>query len=120
MNRIYWICAAVLVAAAFAATAWFYPTLPARVPMHWDFRGEVDGWGSRASAWLMPCVMLGMLGLFAMLPALSPRPFDVGRSRSVYLFVMALVVGLLGYIHALTLWAALRPRLDVSRAWWPA
>lgn len=116
MNRTYWACAIVLVAAAFAATAGSIPSLPDRVPMHWNLRGEVDGWGSRASAWIMPGVMLGMLGLFAILPALSPRPFDLGKSRSVYLFVMVLMIALVGYIHALMLWAALRPRLDVSRA----
>jgi len=116
MNRSYWACAFVLVLAAFAASAWFYPNLPERVPMHWNIRGEVDGWGSRASAWIMPCVMLGLLGFFAILPALSPKPFDLGKSLSVYLFVMVLVIGLMGYIHALMLWAAIHPRLDVARA----
>jgi uncharacterized membrane protein len=116
MNRTYWICAFVLVGAAFAATLAFYPSLPGRVPMHWNIRGEVDGWGSRGSVWIMPCVMLGLLGFFAILPALSPKPFDLGSSRPVYLFVMVLVIGLMGYIHALILWAALRPRLDVSRS----
>lgn len=116
MNRTYWVCAIVLVASAFAASAWFYPSLPDRIPMHWNIRGEVDGRGSRATAWLMPGVMLGLLGFFALLPALSPKPFDLGKSRSVYLFVMVLTIGLMVYIHALMLWAALRPRLDVARA----
>jgi uncharacterized membrane protein len=116
MNRTYWACSFVLIAVAFAATIGFYPSLPDRVPMHWNIRGEVDGWGSRASTWITPCVMVGLLGLFAILPALSPKPFDLGRSRSVYLFCMVLVIGLMGYIHALVLWAALRPRLDISRA----
>jgi uncharacterized membrane protein len=115
-ERTAWICAFGLVAAGFAATAWFYPGLPARVPIHWNFRGEVDGWGSRASAWVMPCAMLGMLGFFAMLPALSPKPFDLGPTRAVYLFVMVLAIGLMGYLHALMLWAVARPGFDVSRA----
>jgi uncharacterized membrane protein len=116
MNRTYWACSFVLVAAAFAATIGFSPSLPDRIPMHWNIRGEVDGWGTRSSTWIMPCVMLGLLGFFAILPALSPRPFDLGKSMSVYLFVMVLTIGFLGYLHALMLWAALRPKLDVSRA----
>ncbi|HEY2156324.1 MAG TPA: DUF1648 domain-containing protein [Isosphaeraceae bacterium] len=116
MNRTYWTCAFVLVAAAFAASLWFYPRLPDRIPMHWNIRGEIDGWGSRNSVWLTPCVMLGLLGLFAILPALSPKPFDLGKSRSVYLFIMVLMIGLFGYIHVLILWAALNPKLDFSRA----
>jgi uncharacterized membrane protein len=116
MNRTYWACGILLVVAAFAAAAGLYPSLPERIPMHLNIRGEVDGWGSRGSAWLMPGVMLGLLGLFAILPALSPRPFDLGKSRTVYLFIMVLTIALMGYIHGLMLWAALRPRLDVSRA----
>jgi uncharacterized membrane protein len=116
MNRTYWACGILLVVAVSAATIGFYPSLPDRIPIHWNIRGEVDGWGSRSSAWLMPGVMLGLLGLFAILPALSPRPFDLGKSHSVYLFLMVLTIALMGYIHALMLWAALRPRFDVSRA----
>lgn len=115
-SRTHWVLGAILVAIAFAATAGFYPSLPDRVPMHWNIRGEVDGRGSRATTWIMPFTMLGLLGLFAALPRLSPRPFDLERSRAVYGFVVVLVIGLMGYIDALTLWAALRPKFDVARA----
>ena len=80
-SRAHWAIAAILIAMAFTATAGLYPGLPDRVPMHWNIRGEVDGWGSRASAWIMPVTMLGLLGLFEVLPKLSPRPFDLERSR---------------------------------------
>jgi uncharacterized membrane protein len=106
-----------LIAAAFLATAVFYPSLPERVPMHWNLRGEIDGWGSRASIWIMPGAMVGLLGLFAIMPKISPKPFDLdSQSWSAYLFVMVVTIGLLGFIHALMLWAALSPkRIDVSR-----
>ena len=52
-------------------------------------------------------VMLGMMALFAVLPGISPKPFDVRPFRNTYLFVMDLVVGLMGYLHALTLIASL-------------
>jgi uncharacterized membrane protein len=117
LNRTYWVCALILIAAAFAATAGFYPSLPERVPMHWNIRGEIDKWGPRSTVWIMPCAMVGMLGLFAILPKLSPRPFDLdSRSWTAYLFVMVVLIGLMGYLHALVLWAAVSPRkVDVSR-----
>ena len=117
MNRTYWVCALILIAASFAATAGFYPSLPERVPMHWNIRGEIDKWGPRSTVWIMPCAMVGMLGLFAILPKLSPRPFDLdSRSWTAYLFVMVVLIGLMGYLHALILWAAVSPRkIDVSR-----
>jgi uncharacterized membrane protein len=107
----------ILTAAAFVATAAFYPSLPERVPMHWNFRGEIDNWGPRSTTSILPATMIGLLGLFALLPKISPRPFDLdSRSWSAYLFVMVVLIGLFGYIHALVLWAAVSPRkVDVAR-----
>jgi uncharacterized membrane protein len=107
----------ILIAAAFAATAAFYPSLPERVPMHWNLRGEIDNWGPRSTTWILPATMIGFLGLFAILPKISPRPFDLdSRSWSAYLFVMVVLIGLFGYIQALILWAAVSPRkVDVAR-----
>jgi uncharacterized membrane protein len=117
MTRLYWIVAIVLVVAAWAASAALYPSLPAQIPTHWNIRGEVDGYGAKEwAAFLMPGVMTGMLLLFAFLPALSPRNFEVDSFRSTYLFVMVLVIGLFAYIHGLTLFAASAGHVDVGRA----
>jgi len=115
-NRIYWACALSLIVAAFAATAWYFPDLPDRIPTHWNLRGEADGRGPRSMAWLLPGLMLGLLAMFAVLPLLSPRPFDLDRTQSAYLSVMVLTIALFGYLHAITLRAALAPRVDVARA----
>jgi uncharacterized membrane protein len=116
MNRTYWASALILIAAAFAATAWLYPGLPETIPMHWNIRGEVDKWGSRATVWIMPAAMVAMLGLFVLLPKISPKPFDLDRNQPVYLFVMVLLVGLMGYMHAVILWASFSPKADAARA----
>ncbi len=36
----------VLLAAPFVVLAIYWNDLPARVPMHWNFRGQIDGWSS--------------------------------------------------------------------------
>jgi uncharacterized membrane protein len=116
MNRTYWVFALILIAASIVATIAFYPNLPETIPMHWNFRGQIDGRGPRSTAWIMPGVMVALLGLFLILPKLSPKPFDLDRTQSAYLFVMVLTIGLMGYIHAMMLWAAFSPKVDVSRA----
>jgi uncharacterized membrane protein len=117
MTRFYWTLALVLVIAAWVASAILYPGLPARVPLHWDLHGKVDGYGAKGWAvFLMPGVMTGLLVLFAFLPALSPRQFEVDSFRSTYLFVMVLVVGLFAYIHGLMLLAAAARHVGVGRA----
>lgn len=59
----------VIVAGAFVG----YARLPARVPLHFDLRGIPDGWGSRASVFLLPAVAAAV---YAVMTAVSrARPW---------------------------------------------
>jgi uncharacterized membrane protein len=117
MNRIYWATAAALVVLAWVVSAALYPGLPSTIPMHWNIHGKVDGYGPKATIFLMPGVMFFLLGLFAVLPVLSPRSFEVDSFRATYLFIMVLIVGLMGYLQAVILYAAAHgAQVDVGRA----
>lgn len=97
--------AGVLLLGINAATLWVRLQIPegSRIPMHWNARGEVDGWGGPGSLWLMPLIMFGMMALFAVLPKLEPRRGTALLKSKAYLitglaslFVMASVqVGIL-------------------------
>jgi uncharacterized membrane protein len=116
MTRVYWVVACLFVVLAWAVSAALYPGMPERIPIHWNIQGQIDGYGSKATIFLMPAGMLFLLGLFWLLPVLSPRNFEVDSFRSTYLFVMVLVVGLMGYIQGVILYAAARGgHIDVSR-----
>ncbi len=115
-NRYFLICALVVLA-AFAGGAVLYSQLPDQVPTHWDMHGHVNGYSSRALAvFLMPGIMAGIMLLFAVLPPLSPRHFEIDRFRSSYLFLMTALVVCMAYLHAVALWAAMSPGMDLSRA----
>ncbi len=102
----YWTVAIALTVLAWAVSAWFYPSLPQRIPTHWNIHGEVDGYGDkRWAVFMMPVVSVGMLALFAFLPALSPKQFEVDSFRSTYLFILVVVVALFAYIQAVILLA---------------
>jgi uncharacterized membrane protein len=105
-----------IVLAAWAVAAALYPGLPGTIPTHWNIHGKVDGYGSKATLFLMPAVMAGMLLLFAFLPALSPKNIEVDSFRSTYLFIMVLILGLFGYMQGVILYAARTGHLDVARA----
>ena len=46
----------------------------AKVPSHWNFQGEIDGWSGKWTAILLfPAVNLALLLLAVFFPALSPR-----------------------------------------------
>jgi uncharacterized membrane protein len=123
MSRPYWIIAGLLTLAAWALAAWLYPSLPQRVPTHWNIEGKVDGWGDKSWAtFLVPAMMIAFLVLFAFLPALSPKHFEVDSFRSTYLYILVLLTALFFYMNGVILlatWQEVRegPKfMDIGRA----
>src|SRR5262245_7942663 len=116
MRRNYFLIAALLIVATLIVTLIFYPDLPSRIPMHWNWRGQVNRYGDKWEIFLMPAAMVVVVLLFAAMPWLSPRRFEVDTFRSTYLYVMLLALAFMAYIHALHLWAAFSKPLDMNRA----
>ena len=116
MKRNYFLIAVAVIVVTVIATVVIYPRLPGQIPMHWNFRGDIDHYGSRKSIFLLPSVMAAAVLLFAVLPWLSPKRFEVDPFRATYLYIMVLVVALIAYLHVLILWAALSKPLNMSRS----
>lgn len=116
LTRVYFTLCLAAVILTLATTAAVYPSLADQIPTHWNIRGEIDGHGSKQMAFLMPVVMAGFLGLFCVLPWLSPKQFEISTFRETYWFIALVMIVLIGYIHGLTLFAALRGGIDITRA----
>jgi uncharacterized membrane protein len=121
MTRVYWGIGFLLVALAAGAALWLYPSLPDRIPTHWNIEGKVDGYGGKWTLFAFPVMMLVMLVLFYFLPALSPKQFTVDTFKPTYLYIMDLVLGLFAYMQAVLLLVVHqsttgRPQLDLGRA----
>jgi len=105
-----------LAAAAFVCTYWLYPSLPERIPTHWNIRGEVDGWGPKPWApFVSPGFMVVFVTLIGLLPWLSPRHFKVDAFRGSFNYVMIVCVLLMGYVQAIMLRTALHPEAPSAR-----
>lgn len=116
MKRSHLIACLLLIALCEAATLFAYPHLPDPVPTHWDINGVANGYSSRWSLFLvMPGFMLGMIALFAALPWLSPRRFEVGSFAPTSSFLMLLIVALLAYVHFVILWKGVGGAFDIDR-----
>ena len=49
-------------------------TCPARVPIHWNFRGQIDGWATKTPGiFIIPLTALGITALLRVLPRFDPR-----------------------------------------------
>lgn len=115
MRKLNLIICLLLLAAVCSATLYYWPQLPAQIPVHWNFAGEVDAYGSRATMlWMGPGVMIIALLIGVAIPRLSPRGFDVSRFEPAFNYIITLVVGLFAYIYAIQLAAILTGEMSVS------
>jgi uncharacterized membrane protein len=72
-NKLAWLEAA-LVAAPFIALIVFWNQIPEPVPIHWNIRGEIDGWASKATGMLLlPLIGLGTVVLCRVVAWLDPK-----------------------------------------------
>ena len=83
--------------AAIISSFYFYSHFPERIPTHWSFAGEVDGWGTRSTAFIIPAVMAGMYLLFMVLPFLDPKKERYEQFRKVYHIFKSSII-LLGFL----------------------
>ncbi len=108
--------AVVLTIGAAAYSAVLYPQLPERIPIHWNIRGEVDGYGSKATGlFLMPGVMVFLLGLWLVLPWLSPQNFKIEGFRQAWDWVWLMTSGLMAFCHLVIIQAGMHPTADLGR-----
>ncbi len=115
MNRTQWISIGLIVA-VIAVTAAMYGSLPERIPMHWNIKGEIDGWASKPwGASFVPLLMIGLFLMFRALPWLSPKQFTLDSFRSTFDFIVLIFLVFCAYMQGVTLWAAIKGQFDASR-----
>jgi len=92
---------------AFLAGAYFYQNFPDQVPTHWNYKGQVDGYGSPLlAAFMSPTMMLIIYLIFLTIPYLDPKKEQYGSFINIYhrfkdliitfLFIVGLLIGLNG------------------------
>jgi uncharacterized membrane protein len=105
----------VMLAAAFALSAALYRRLPQTMPIHWNAQGVADNVAPRLiGAFLLPVVMIGVWLLFAALPRMSPRGFEVEADSRAFRSMLLSIMAFLLATHAVTL-AATLGALNVAR-----
>ena len=93
----------VIIAAAFAATALAYPSLPETVATHWGPSGTPDGFSAKTGVWLVPVLMAGLAVLLFWLPAIFPLRSNIEAFRPQYEWFIAALEAFLLVVHAWTL-----------------
>jgi uncharacterized membrane protein len=93
-----------------------YPTLPDRVPTHWDAHGNVNDYSPRfVGAFLIPMIMLGTWGLMQVLPKIDPRRDNYAKMRGAYAMVINATLTMLFVVHAIVLAMTLGAPFSLTR-----
>jgi uncharacterized membrane protein len=96
---------------------YFYSKLPDVIPVHWNFAGEADNFGSKTTHLIMmSLIVLGMMLLFKFLPKLDPKKAQYEKFDEVYELIQLLIVGFMSYVYLITILAGIDAKVNVSYA----
>ncbi|MDA0301544.1 MAG: SdpI family protein [Chloroflexi bacterium] len=105
--------------AMFTASAWAWEHVTLPIPTHWNFRGEVDGYGGRFEGLLLtPLITLGLYVLLLLLPRIDPGRANYASFTGPYAVIRASLTLMMGGMHALLVATALGYPVDAGR-WIP-
>lgn len=83
----------ILIVLGFAIGVYLYPSLPRRVPNHWNSRWQIDGYVSKAFVTFgLPLINLGMYVLFIALPYIDPKRKNYERFEPTYQYLKYLLI----------------------------
>lgn len=97
----------VLIGISLGLASYLQTYFPPEVPVHWNIRGEIDGYAGRLfGAWFLPILSLGLYLLFLGLPYIDPKKSHYEKFEEAYhgiknlmivfMFVLYILVGAAG------------------------
>ncbi|MDD2458973.1 MAG: SdpI family protein [Eubacteriales bacterium] len=97
-----------------------YPSMPDVVPTHWNARGEIDGYSSRAfGTFFLPLMNIGLYVLLLLSPKLDPKRENYAGFAGTYRLIRWLIHAFMAGIFGVTIAAALGYAVDIG-LWIPA
>jgi len=105
-----------LIAAMFLLTALAWGSAPARLPVHWNWAGQIDGYGGKTEVMLgYPFGTLLLYLLLLVLPRVDPGRANYARFSRAYSAVRLAIVAGAAAIYTATLLAGLGFPIDTSK-----
>ncbi|MGA7670247.1 MAG: SdpI family protein [Nitrolancea sp.] len=105
-----------IIAAMFVAAATLWPTIPSRVPVHWDASGNANGYGGKFEALLlMPIITIGLYLLLLFIPRIDPGKANYAQFSSAYLVARYSMLVVMGAIYVFTILAVKGAGFNMTR-----
>jgi len=104
-----------LIALTFIVSLYFYPSLPNKIPSHWNVSGEIDGYSGRFfGAFGIPLMNLAFYFLFLFLPYFDPKKENYEKFPAAYQSIRYSFHILFVGIQAMVLLVALGYHINVG------
>jgi uncharacterized membrane protein len=105
LKREWFLWILILAPTAFAIYHW--PDFSDKVPIHWNFKGDIDNYAGKWAVFLAPMISLGVYMLMLVLPKIDPRKKNYDKFTGAYfmirvvLIVLMCIVGFISCISAM-------------------
>lgn len=100
---------------AFAFLAYFYPQLPAQLPSHWNFNGEIESYMAKQQLIGLMLLPGGLYILMEVMPKIDPRRRAYDRHYKAYGFFELMMVLFIIGLQVVVISVGMGVELDVSR-----
>lgn len=103
-----------LISSLFISAYFLLPQLPAKIPMHWNIKGEVDEfWTKVPAVWFIPGMTLVMFVLFQILPTLDPNKNKYKLFKREWEIIQTGFMGFFTYLQFIILYSSLNPNVNM-------
>ncbi len=79
-RKVYIGLSGVIILVVLALAIWTYPSLPEKIPTHYNFLGEIDGWGEKSVVWWILAIEVSsfvLVSLLSFFPQIHNYPVKV-------------------------------------------
>ena len=103
------------IVAMFAAAVACWSYVPERIAVHWNLRGEADGFAGKAvGLLLLPAIGSGVYALLLVLPRFDPGRANYENFAGVYYLIRFCIASYLAALYGVMLLMALGYRVDMD------
>lgn len=119
MNWMHWTILLFLLGSV-GISAYYYDAVPNQMATHWNAEGEPDSYMDKeAGLFLMPGVMVVVLGFFYLIPLIDPLRKNIEKFREHYEGFIFMMAFFFAYIHVMSVAWNLGYSFDVTKATLP-
>jgi len=86
---------------------YYYPSLPDKMPIHFDVKGNINGWGEKNIFFLTQFgIMVGLYFLITFIPFIDPFRKKIESKYGLLLLFRDIIIGFFGFIFGISILAA--------------